>query len=64
MSDGWIDAARRYLEDAAATEPALATGRYSVCESFTDAPPAWVLADDRAVWHFCVDDGRVDGRAR
>jgi hypothetical protein len=32
VSDGWIDAARRFLEDAVATVPALATGRYAVCE--------------------------------
>jgi ectoine hydroxylase-related dioxygenase (phytanoyl-CoA dioxygenase family) len=59
LSDGWIDAARRYLEDAVATEPALASGRYAVCESFTDAPPGLGLLDDRAVWHFVVDEGRV-----
>jgi ectoine hydroxylase-related dioxygenase (phytanoyl-CoA dioxygenase family) len=59
LSDGWIDAARRFLEEAAATEPALATGRYAVCESFTDAPPGLGLPDDRAVWHFVVEDGRV-----
>src|SRR5215203_3670028 len=59
LSDGWIDAARRFLEDAAATEPALRHGRYAVCESFTDAPPGLGLPDDRAVWHFVVDDGGV-----
>src|SRR3954454_10952432 len=59
LSDGWIDAARRFLEAAVAREPALATGRYAVCESFTDAPPGLGLADDRAVWHFVVDEGRV-----
>ena len=59
LSDGWIDAARRFLEEAAATEPALATGRYAVCESFTDAPPGLGLPDDRAVWHFVIEDGRA-----
>jgi ectoine hydroxylase-related dioxygenase (phytanoyl-CoA dioxygenase family) len=59
LSDGWIDAARRFLEDAVVAEPALATGRYAVCESFTDAPPGMGLPNDRAVWHFVVDDGRV-----
>jgi ectoine hydroxylase-related dioxygenase (phytanoyl-CoA dioxygenase family) len=59
LSDGWIEASRRYLEDAVETTPALRTGRYAVCESFTDAPPGLGLPDDRAVWHFVVDDGRV-----
>src|SRR5262245_30995442 len=59
LSDGWIDVARRYLEDAVEREPALRTGRYAVCESFTDAPPGLGLPEDRAVWHFVVEDGRV-----
>jgi hypothetical protein len=60
LSDPWIDAARRYLEDAVAAEPALRTGTYSVCEAFTDAPPSLGLPDDVAVWHFRIADGKVD----
>jgi len=60
LSDGWIEVARRYLEDAVETTPELGTARVSICESFTDAPPALGLPDDRAVWHFAIDNGRVD----
>ena len=60
VSDGWIDAARSFLEDAVAADPAVAATTFSVCESFIDAPPALGLADDRAVWHFALDEGRVD----
>jgi hypothetical protein len=59
VSDAWIDAARRYLEDAVATEPALRSGSWSVCETFTDAPPALGLPGDVAVWHLRIDDGVV-----
>jgi hypothetical protein len=60
LSDAWMDVARRYLQHAVDTEPALATARFSVCESFTDAPPGLSLPGDRAVWYFRVDNGRVD----
>jgi ectoine hydroxylase-related dioxygenase (phytanoyl-CoA dioxygenase family) len=60
LTDGWLDAARRYLEQAVAGDPAVAATRFSVCESFTDAPPGLGFPDDRAVWHFRVDDGRVE----
>jgi phytanoyl-CoA dioxygenase PhyH len=59
LSDAWIDAARRYLEDAVAAEPALRSVDWSVCESFIDAPPGLALPDDRAVWHFRIHDGTV-----
>ena len=59
VSDAWIDAARRYLEDAVATEPALRSGSWSVCETFTDAPPGLGLPGDVAVWHLRIDDGVV-----
>jgi ectoine hydroxylase-related dioxygenase (phytanoyl-CoA dioxygenase family) len=59
LSDGWIDAARLYLEDVVAPSTASGAG-FSVCESFTDAPPGLGLADDRAVWHFRVADGRAE----
>ena len=60
LSDGWIEVARRYLEDAVQREPALRDGDFSLCESFTDAPPELQLPGDRAVWHFQVRGGRVD----
>src|SRR4051795_5050987 len=60
LSDGWIDVARRYLENAVDTTPELRAARLSICESFTDAPPALGLPDDRAVWHFAIDMGPVD----
>src|SRR5215213_9529706 len=60
LSDGWIDVARRYWENAVDTTPELATAQLSICESFTDAPPALGLPHDRAVWHFAIDNGRVD----
>jgi ectoine hydroxylase-related dioxygenase (phytanoyl-CoA dioxygenase family) len=60
LSDSWIDAARRFLEDAVAADPALAATNFSVCESFTDAPPALGYPDDRAVWHFRLGGGRVE----
>ncbi len=59
LSDGWIAAARRYLEDVVAPSTAAGEG-FSVCESFTDAPPGLGLPDDRAVWHFRVADGRAE----
>src|SRR6478736_2635749 len=60
LSDGWIEVARRYLQDAVDSTPELATAQLSICESFTDAPPALGLPDDRAVWYFSIDHGRVD----
>jgi ectoine hydroxylase-related dioxygenase (phytanoyl-CoA dioxygenase family) len=60
LSDGWIEVARRFLQDAVDTTPELATEQISICESFTDAPPALGLPDDRAVWYFSIDRGRVD----
>jgi hypothetical protein len=57
LSDAWIDVARQYLLEAAAREPAFANATFSICESFTDAPPHLGLPDNRAVWHF-----RSDGR--
>ena len=60
LSDGWIDAARRYLEDAVGHDPVLAAGSFSLCESFTDAPPELGLPGDRAVWHFRVHGGQVE----
>ena len=60
LSDGWIDAARRFLQHAVDRDPEVAAARLSVCESFTDAPPGLGLPDDRAVWHFALDHGRID----
>ena len=60
LSDGWIDAARRYLEEAVGRDPVIAAGNFSVCESFTDAPPGLGLPGDRAVWHFRVHGGQVE----
>jgi hypothetical protein len=59
VSDRWIDAARAFLAGMVADDPAVATSNFSVCESFTDAPPALGLAGDRAVWHFAIHEGRV-----
>ena len=61
LSDGWIDVARRYLQDAVDTDARPGhREQISICESFTDAPPGLGLPDDRAVWYFSLDDGRVD----
>ena len=60
LSDDWIDAARRYLEEAVGRDPVLAAGSFSMCESFTDAPPGLGLPGDRAVWHFRVHAGQVE----
>jgi len=60
LSDAWMDVARRYLQHAVDTEPGLATASVSICESFSDAPPGLGLPDDRAVWFFRLDEGRVD----
>jgi ectoine hydroxylase-related dioxygenase (phytanoyl-CoA dioxygenase family) len=38
----------------------LATGRYSVSETFTDAPPGLGLPDDVASWHYRLDDGHLE----
>lgn len=59
LSDGWIDAARAFLADTAA-RPELAGAQLSLCEVFTDAPPALHLPDDVAAWWFTLDRGRVE----
>src|ERR1700748_2901652 len=60
LSDAWIDAARQYLLEAAARDPEFAAATFSVCESFTDAPPGLGLPDNRAVWHFRSDGQSIE----
>lgn len=59
LSDGWIAAAATFLHAEIARRPELADSALRLCESFTDAPPALGLPDDRAAWSVCLRDGDV-----
>ena len=58
LSELWIAEATSFLE-AAAARPAFAATRFSLSESFTDAPAPLADADGCVAWHFDIDRGRV-----
>lgn len=55
-SPGWVDEARRVLEDLVSTH-GEAGRRFSVCERFTSAP-ADIAPSGTAAWYF-----RIDGKS-
>lgn len=59
LSPGWVAAALAFLEAAVRERPALARARFSICESFTAAPPGLGDAHGRVAWHFGVENGAL-----
>ena len=59
VSPAWIEEATRFLQAQAGERPELRRTRFSICESFREAPPGLADENGRAVWHFAVVDGAV-----
>ncbi|MCP4006285.1 MAG: hypothetical protein GY725_19050 [bacterium] len=59
-SDAWVDAARESLERAVAEAGSALDGiRFSLCESYTDAPPHLARPGNLAAWHARFDGASV-----
>ncbi len=59
LSAEWIEAATAFLEAEVPKRPGLRHARFSMCESFREAPPALADARDRVAWHFVIAGGCV-----
>lgn len=61
VSAEWIAAAREVLEEALADTPgADDSTSFSMCETFTDAPPHLAGPDGSVSWHARIDGRRVE----
>ncbi|MGD8829609.1 MAG: phytanoyl-CoA dioxygenase family protein [Pseudomonadales bacterium] len=60
LSSAWIERATRFLESEVPARAELRDTRFSICESFEQAPPG--IGDDsgRAAWHFDIGGGAVN----
>ncbi len=60
LSDGWIDAARAYLEPRVAeSRDSLKGHTFRMCELYHDAPPHLNRPDNDAAFHVILDDGEL-----
>ncbi len=59
VSSGWVDAAKSFLETRLAARDDLRDVRFSMCESFDDAPPELGAPAGRAAWHWRLRDGEL-----
>jgi len=58
LSPGWIEAAKAFLQTEVPKRLPDRT-RFSMCESFRDAPTSVADERGRAAWHFVIGDGSV-----
>ena len=59
LSPAWIDAAGTFVKRAMAERPELAESRFTLCESFSNAPASVAGPDGRAAWHLRISGGDV-----